>query len=417
MKGIIKNYKQRKNLIREKGLFSFLFSSSGYVLIIVLIITSLLVSATTEFITVSQTSIGYMKKFNERVRANFLARSGIDLCKFILRADRRGLKFEMLTGKPTNKNIDCYDDLWAINFPELPLEEGSLKIKISDESSKINLSILATEVVDKTPYYGIVQRFFMNMELPIDLADIIIDWVDIDDARFPYGAESSDYYQSLEKPYFAKNGCMDSIDELLLLKDFTPEIYYGLGGGNSETEAEENLTEHNQGSTQLDIEALLSFGQGGEEGDEGFNPLDNSAELDKILNSESEFEETETVIGKEKSRALYNYFRVHGDRKNYLNQVNKININTAPYRVIAALTEEMTDEIANEIIRRRQNEPFKSTNELSEYIEDATVRRNLLTVRSSIFKLMAMATVDDSTIKIVAIYNRDQKRFLYWSEE
>ena len=61
----------------------------------------------------------------------------------------------------------------------------------------------------------------------MDYADMIKDWVDIDDSRSPYGAESSDYYLNLEYSYKAKNAAMDSIDELLMLKDMTPEIYYG----------------------------------------------------------------------------------------------------------------------------------------------------------------------------------------------
>jgi len=40
------------------------------------------------------------------------------------------------------------------------------------------------------------------------------------------GAES-DYYQSLETPYSARNGRMDAVEELLLVYGVTPEYFYG----------------------------------------------------------------------------------------------------------------------------------------------------------------------------------------------
>src|SRR5208283_2756093 len=45
------------------------------------------------------------------------------------------------------------------------------------------------------------------------------------------GAET-DYYQGLKPSYSAKNGPIDDISELLLIKGVTPEIYYGSAATN-----------------------------------------------------------------------------------------------------------------------------------------------------------------------------------------
>jgi general secretion pathway protein K len=37
----------------------------------------------------------------------------------------------------------------------------------------------------------------------------------------------SEYYQSLQPPYLAKNGPIDDMSELLLVKNITPELYWG----------------------------------------------------------------------------------------------------------------------------------------------------------------------------------------------
>ena len=60
-----------------------------------------------------------------------------------------------------------------------------------------------------------------------DVADAILDWLDADDESRDFGAES-DYYRSQSPGYEAKNGPLDSLDELLLIRGVTPELLFGL---------------------------------------------------------------------------------------------------------------------------------------------------------------------------------------------
>jgi type II secretory pathway component PulK len=399
----IDNYGKRKRLLAEHGVLSYLRNSSGYVLIIILILTTLLVSIAGEFIVVAQINIGYGQKLKNHLKANYLAKSGIQLCQFILYADLKGLSGEMITGKATDKETDSYNDVWAINVPELPMADGSLKLEIIDENSKINLSVLSNEFTadSSTKFYYFTQNFFMNMGLPLDLADIIRDWVDVDEQRMPYGAESQDYYQTLKPPYSSKNNAMDSIDELLLLKDFTPEIYYGLGGGNTEAEKnEQNLVDDNKGDNDLSMDKIEEMA--GESAAKKVSPREKNLEL--------------TAIGKEKSRKLSDYFTVYGDRQDYTSEFNKININTASYRVLSALTDKMTPDIVTEIVRRRLAKPFKSVDEIKDLITDQTIL-DRLSVKSSIFRIIATATIDGVQSKITAVYNRNMRSLYYWCEE
>lgn len=394
------SYLKRKKNLRETGIIHYLFNNSGYVLVIVLLIITMLVSVSTEFLMVAQTNMNYMTKFSEKLKAGILARSGMNLATYILMADERGLTQVFLGKTSADKDIDCYEDIWALNFPELPLENGFLKISIDDENSKINLSVLATEVTDDTRYYGITQRFFMNMGLPMDFADSIADWVDIDDSRHPYGAESSDYYLSLTPPYNAKNNAMDSIDELLMIKDMTPEIYYGFGGGTHGME--ENLQNNNRGNTEIDFSFLSKM-----------SPEEMPDDIQNTGNTEN----GELQIGKERSRNLSGYLRVNGERADILSDLNKININTAPYRVLSALTDNMTDDIVTEIIRRRQIKPFKNIDEIKDLIKDWDYIEKYIGVKSHIFKITAIGTINRTTIEINGIYYRTAKQFLYWSEQ
>ena len=48
------------------------------------------------------------------------------------------------------------------------------------------------------------------------------------------GGAESDYYQSLDPPYYAKNGPIDELSELLLIKGIrdAPELYWGSDATN-----------------------------------------------------------------------------------------------------------------------------------------------------------------------------------------
>ncbi len=394
-------YRNRKLRLYEHGLRGYFSGDGGYVLIIVLIIITLLVSISSEFIVMAQTEIGYNRKLNNRLKAAYLAKSGVQVGKFLLYLDLRGLGAEQLAGKSVDKDIDSYNDIWALDLPDIPMGEGSLKINIIDENSKINLSVVANEYTDtdKTKFYYFTQNFFMNLGFRPDFADIIHDWVDPDESPMPYGAESH-YYQTIKPPYPAKNNAMDSIDELLMIKDMTPQIYYGLGGGNFNSEKkEQSLVDNNHGDTSLGLDKLKELMQvpGGE----------------KIPEKKKDIL---TKIGKEKSRALSDYFTVYGERADFLSDFNKININTVSYRVLSALTDKMTPDIVTEIINRRLVRPYKSVDEISDLITDKTIRDRLST-KSNIFRIIATATVNNVQVKITAVYNRTARVLYYWSEE
>src|SRR4029077_14453401 len=83
---------------------------------------------------------------------------------------------------------------------------------LEDESTRLNLNVLL--ILDKqVPGSGRT----LLMALPSmteDVADAILDWLDPDDEQRELGAEV-DYYSGLSPPYGAKNGPLDTVEELL----------------------------------------------------------------------------------------------------------------------------------------------------------------------------------------------------------
>jgi len=108
-------------------------------------------------------------------------------------------------------------------------------LNIEDESGKIPINSLIKE--DQKYNDGIkklLKRFLSLPEFDLDeqqvcdIVDAIKDWIDKDDETTGFGAENM-YYGGLEKPYACKNTPLDCIEELLMIKGITEDLYYGAG--------------------------------------------------------------------------------------------------------------------------------------------------------------------------------------------
>jgi general secretion pathway protein K len=58
------------------------------------------------------------------------------------------------------------------------------------------------------------------------MVDAIKDWIDGDSEVTRFGAENA-YYETLEKPHSCKNAPLDFLEELLLVRGITKEVFYG----------------------------------------------------------------------------------------------------------------------------------------------------------------------------------------------
>jgi len=60
------------------------------------------------------------------------------------------------------------------------------------------------------------------------ITDSYLDWVDQDERPRINGAESADYLHfDPKRPYYCKNGPLDDLGELMLIRGITPEMFWG----------------------------------------------------------------------------------------------------------------------------------------------------------------------------------------------
>lgn len=204
----------------------------GVAFILVLWVLVLLMTLGTEFALSMKTEVNTTRNFKEDLESYYLAKAGINLAKaeisgaagFHSGTDEHGFIF----GPQINvSDSDAeFDDELSLPEPpvrtDLPLGRGFVHYSIKDENGKINLNKVSRDVLIKA-----LAKNGMSPGTERDtVADSILDWIDEDDRHRLNGAES-DYYKRLSPPYSAKNGPLDSIEELLKIRGVTPELVYG----------------------------------------------------------------------------------------------------------------------------------------------------------------------------------------------
>ena len=105
---------------------------------------------------------------------------------------------------------------------EVSLGDGQYSYRITDESSRLDVNSLSPQELDR-----LLQLMGVAKEQRDIITDSIQDWIDTNDEHRANGAESDDYYLKLPVPYRARNGKLQSIDELLQIRGVTPELFHG----------------------------------------------------------------------------------------------------------------------------------------------------------------------------------------------
>jgi len=105
------------------------------------------------------------------------------------------------------------------------LGNGEFTYRITDEQSRINVNTATQPQLDK-----LLQCLGVDKVNRDEIVDSILDWIDTNDDHRINGAESEDYYLKLPIPYRARNGQMESVNELLQIKGVTPALFEGSEG-------------------------------------------------------------------------------------------------------------------------------------------------------------------------------------------
>ncbi len=272
-------------------------SKKGAALIValwVLIILSLIVGSFAFEVQLESILVSYKRK---KFRAEMMARSGLEYGRALLDKHKEAKELE-IEGMDEDKDgfmqAALYIQRGLSTSSTIEFEDGG-KFTVTIESAEggRNINMLTREQwLDMFELANVPSSDWDAM------IDCLEDWIDENDLHGLNGAESDDeFYQ--ERGYPVKNGPLDSVEELLLIKNWGPDILYGRPADEENDEIigmGDKLTVWGDGKVNLNTataDVLLSYseyedwelesvfearkGEDGEEGtlDDGIKSLDD----------------------------------------------------------------------------------------------------------------------------------------------
>ncbi|UCD56583.1 MAG: type II secretion system minor pseudopilin GspK [Candidatus Hydrogenedentota bacterium] len=197
----------------------------GMALLLTLLVTVILAVVILEFNYIMRVQATLSGNLVDDVRAEAAARVGVEMAKAMLLND-------ILADSEKEVASDTLEEEWASDI-KVETDASATEAVVSDEMGKLNLNRLVNRPSAESDLESVntsmvenVRRLFELLELDPNLVDCIVDWIDENDQEEPFGAEAS-YYESLSPPIRCKDGPLDSVEELLLVKEFDAGILYG----------------------------------------------------------------------------------------------------------------------------------------------------------------------------------------------
>ena len=275
-----------------------LASQRGVALILVLwiiMVLSLLISGFAFTMHVETQVAGFSRK---ELKAEMLARSGIEVARMQLLLHDKS---------PTDVGFDALNQEWVTNqelYVDHELGEGKFNVVVTDEERKLPVNNLTA-----VQWHKLLDLLGVD---PLDadvIADSSLDWIDQNDLHRLNGADNS-YYANLVPAYRKKSGPLDRIEEMLLVRGVTQELFDGVPAGRKDAPGHPGLKDMlttfstgqinvNTASTEV-LQALLNIneaqatavmqhrdGQDGAPGTDDDLPFHSAEEFLRTLSSDA----------------------------------------------------------------------------------------------------------------------------------
>jgi general secretion pathway protein K len=180
----------------------------GVAVILVMLIVAL---ATTLAVYITQQQSLWQRQVEsqfDHTQARRLGVAGIDWARAVLADDA------------ASSTIDYETEMWTLRLPAMPVENGEVIGIIEDRQGLFNLNSVARSGASSQSDIVKFQRLLTILNLPVELAYALADWIDTDSEVQPGGGAEDGYYLSLPRPYLAANRPLVELGELARIKGF-----------------------------------------------------------------------------------------------------------------------------------------------------------------------------------------------------
>lgn len=230
----VQRFCPRKGFVRQTCVRKcFVGQAKGVALIMVLWVIAVLSVVVLEFSFAMRTEVQITNNYKEELHLYAMVQGGVQraIAELIYKHDP---KVQQLRKTLTTEEVPLEKKEWMTDGRSyfFPFDQGTCEIKVMSEAGKVNINLISDSMLRQ-----IIALLGLEGEEKDKVVDSILDWKDPDDFYRLNGAEES-YYQSLKEPYHCKNGPLDSLEELLLVREVTPALFYGRSDIKKEEEEE-----------------------------------------------------------------------------------------------------------------------------------------------------------------------------------
>ena len=189
-----------------------LHRQSGAAIIIALLVVGMVAFLASSILWRQELWIADLDTQRQRSAVRMLARSGADWARAILAADAR------------LGTIDHLDEPWASRPPPTQVDDGEVGGFIEDQQGRWNLNNLVRNGTPDPYQFEIFQRLLEGAGVTTGLGFALRNWISAEGAPDPASSAGDDYYLSLASPYRPAKALLSHVDELRLVRGFSPEI-------------------------------------------------------------------------------------------------------------------------------------------------------------------------------------------------
>jgi len=203
----------------------------GIALILVLISVVVLAVLAAGFAYSMRVEVKLARNASSERELEWLGRSGVELARYVLGQQM------LISAEP----YDSLNQKWAggpgglatsnspladIQLENVEIGGGRISIKIVDCERKMNINLAAEPMLQQA-----MTLAGLDAAGAQTVVACIQDWIDPDDAAHVSGAEK-EFYEGGSPSYVPKNGPIDDLSEMLLIKWVTPDLLWGAANTN-----------------------------------------------------------------------------------------------------------------------------------------------------------------------------------------
>jgi general secretion pathway protein K len=202
----------------------------GMALLMTILIISLIMVVTLRFNISMRANLGTASNLQNNITLDYMAKSVFNASRAILSVDANDNTYDTLQEDWASLSAAAMYFSYFFN-------KGQGGVNVTDHSGRIQVNSLLKRDEGKWQVNEVQKKVWLNLlssdeyelteEEAENIIEAIVDWIDEDDDASGFGGAENSYYQSLDIPYSPRNGPMEFVEELLLVKGITDELFYG----------------------------------------------------------------------------------------------------------------------------------------------------------------------------------------------